>query len=132
MRDRIKAITIRPLQDFLHRETSSGVLLLVAAVIGLALANSPLGTGYFRLLDTYLIDISFDIWGIELFLKLTVLKFINYLLMTFFFFVVGLEIKRELTTGHLATFRSAMAPFIAAIGGMAVPAMIYLAIAGDI
>ena len=132
MRDRIKAITIRPLQDFLHRETSSGVLLLVAAVIGLALANSPLGTGYFRLLDTYLIDISFDIWGIELFLKLTVLKFINYILMTFFFFVVGLEIKRELTTGHLATFRSAMAPFIAAIGGMAVPAMIYLAIAGDI
>ena len=64
MRDRIEAITIRPLQDFLHRETSSGVLLLVAAVIGLALANSPLGTGYFRLLDTYLIDISFDIWGI--------------------------------------------------------------------
>ena len=132
MRDRIRATAIRPLQDFLHRETSSGFLLLAAAAFGLAIANSSLGDGYFKLLDTYLIDVSFDLWGTELLLKLTVLKVINYLLMTFFFFVVGLEIKRELTTGHLATFKSAMAPFIAAIGGMAVPAVIYLAIAGDV
>jgi len=132
MRDRIRAKTIRPLQDFLHRETSSGFLLLAAAAFGLAIANSPLGDSYFNLLDRYLIDLNFDIWGAELFLKLTVLKFINYVLMTFFFFVVGLEIKRELTTGHLASFKSAMAPFIAAVGGMAVPAFIYLAIAGDV
>jgi NhaA family Na+:H+ antiporter len=132
MRERIRAKTIRPLQDYLHRETSSGFLLLAAAALGLAIANSPLGDGYFKLLDTYLIDVSFDLWGTELLLKLTVLKVINYLLMTFFFFIVGLEIKRELTTGHLATFKSAMAPFIAAIGGMAVPAVIYLAIAGDL
>ena len=132
MRGQIRAKTIRPLQDFLRRETASGFLLLVAAALGLAIANSPLGDGYFKLLDTYLIDVSFDLWGTELLLKLTVLKFINYLMMTFFFFVVGLEIKRELTTGHLATFKSAMAPFIAAIGGMAVPAVIYLAIAGDV
>ena len=132
MRGQIRAKTIRPLQDFLRRETASGFLLLVAAALGLAIANSPLGDGYFKLLDTYLIDVSFDLWGTELLLKLTVLKVINYLLMTFFFFIVGLEIKRELTTGHLATFKSAMAPFIAAIGGMAVPAVIYLAIAGDV
>ena len=132
MRGQIRAKTIRPLQDFLRRETASGLLLLAAAAFGLAIANSPLGDGYFKLLDTYLIDVSFDLWGTELLLKLTVLKFINYLLMTFFFFIVGLEIKRELTTGHLATFKSAMAPFIAAIGGMAVPAVIYLAIAGDV
>jgi NhaA family Na+:H+ antiporter len=132
MRGRIRAKTILPLQDFLHRETASGFLLLAAAALGLAIANSQLGDGYFKLLDTYLIDVSFDLWGAELLLKLTVLKVINYLLMTFFFFVVGLEIKRELTTGHLATFKSAMAPFIAAIGGMAVPAVIYLAIAGDV
>ena len=132
MRGQIRAKTIRPLQDFLRRETASGFLLLAAAAFGLAIANSPLGDGYFKLLDTYLIDVSFDLWGTELLLKLTVLKFINYLMMTFFFFVVGLEIKRELTTGHLATFKSAMAPFIAAIGGMAVPAVIYLAIAGDV
>ena len=92
MRDRIRAKTIRPLQDFLDRETSSGFLLLAAAALGLAIANSPLGDGYFNLLDRYLIDLNFDFWGLELFLKLTVLKFINYLLMTFFFFVVGLEI----------------------------------------
>ncbi len=132
MRDRIRAKTIRPLQDFLQRETSSGFLLLAAAAFGLAIANSSLGDGYFNLLDRYLIDLNFDIWGAELFLKLTVLKFINYVLMTFFFFVVGLEIKRELTTGHLASFKSAMAPFIAAVGGMAVPAVIYLVIAGDV
>ena len=132
MRGQIRAKTIRPLQDFLRRETASGFLLLAAAALGLAIANSPLGDGYFKLLDTYLIDVSFDLWGTELLLKLTVLKFINYLMMTFFFFVVGLEIKRELTTGHLATFKSAMAPFIAAVGGMAVPAVIYLAIAGDV
>ena len=132
MRGQIRAKTIRPLQDFLRRETASGFLLLAAAALGLAIANSPLGDGYFKLLDTYLIDVSFDLWGAELLLKLTVLKFINYLLMTFFFFIVGLEIKRELTTGHLATFKSAMAPFIAAVGGMAVPAVIYLAIAGDV
>ena len=132
MRGRIRAKTIRPLQDFLHRETASGFLLLAAAALGLAIANSPLGDGYFKVLDTYLIDVSFDLWGAEYLLKLTVLKAINYLLMTFFFFVVGLEIKRELTTGHLATFKSATAPFIAAIGGMAVPAVIYLLIAGDV
>ena len=132
MRGQIRAKTIRPLQDFLRRETASGFLLLVAAALGLAIANSPLGDGYFKLLDTYLIDVSFELWGTELLLKLTVFKFINYVLMTLFFFVVGLEIKRELTTGHLATFKSAMAPFVAAIGGMAVPAVIYLAIAGDV
>jgi NhaA family Na+:H+ antiporter len=52
--------------------------------------------------------------------------------MTIFFFVVGLEIKRELTTGHLSSFKNAVTPFIAAIGGMALPAGIYLAIAGDV
>ena len=63
MRGQIRAKTIRPLQDFLRRETASGFLLLVAAALGLAIANSPLGDGYFKLLDTYLIDVSFDLWG---------------------------------------------------------------------
>jgi NhaA family Na+:H+ antiporter len=65
-------------------------------------------------------------------IDLTVLKVINYLLMSIFFFVVGLEIKRELTSGHLVSFKKAMLPFVAAIGGMAVPALIYLAIAGGV
>jgi NhaA family Na+:H+ antiporter len=61
-----------------------------------------------------------------------VLKIINYGFMTIFFFVVGLEIKRELVSGHLASLKKAAMPFIAALGGMAVPAGIYLAIAGDV
>jgi Na+:H+ antiporter, NhaA family len=52
--------------------------------------------------------------------------------MSIFFFVVGLEIKRELTSGHLASFKKAMLPFVAALGGMALPALIYLAIAGEL
>jgi NhaA family Na+:H+ antiporter len=117
---------IAPLRDFLHRESASGIFLLVAAGLGLVVANSPLSSSYFRILDS-----GFDIGNDSLYLRLTTLKVINYVLMTIFFFVVGLEIKREMTTGHLATFRRAIMPFIAAIGGMALPAGIYLLIAGD-
>ena len=116
---------IAPLKDFLHRESSSGIFLLAAAVLGLLVANSPLRSQYFSTLDS-----GFEIGGGLFYLKLTTLKVINYILMTVFFFVVGLEIKREVTSGHLATFRNAIMPFIAAIGGMALPAAIYLAIAG--
>lgn len=118
---------IAPLRDFLHRETSSGILILLASAVGLVIANSPISDRYFSLLDW-----QFQIGAAELALKFTVLKFINYVLMTLFFFVVGLEIKRELTSGHLASLKRAVMPFIAAIGGMALPALIYLAIAGDV
>ncbi len=118
---------IAPLRDFLHRETSSGVLILIASAVGLVIANSPISDRYFSLLDW-----QFQIGAAELALKFSVLKFINYVLMTLFFFVVGLEIKRELTSGHLASLKRAVMPFIAAIGGMALPALIYLAIAGDV
>jgi NhaA family Na+:H+ antiporter len=90
-------------------------------------ANSPLSDGYFKVL-AWEFDISI---GVSL-LNLSILKSINYVLMTLFFFVVGLEIKRELTSGHLSSFKNAVTPFIAAIGGMALPAAIYLIIAGDI
>jgi NhaA family Na+:H+ antiporter len=118
---------ISPLRDFLGRESTSGVIVLVAAGLGLITANSPLSERYFSVLD-------FDIavgsgWFL---LDFSVLKIINYLLMSVFFFVVGLEIKRELTSGHLATLKKAMLPFVAAIGGMAFPALIYLAIAGQV
>lgn len=118
---------IAPLRDFLHRETSSGMLILLASAVGLVIANSPISDRYFSLLDW-----QFQIGAAELALKFTILKFINYVLMTLFFFVVGLEIKRELTSGHLASLKRAVMPFIAAIGGMALPALIYLAIAGDV
>ena len=116
---------VAPLRDFLRRESTSGLILLAAAALGLIAANSPVSDTYFDFLD-----LGFEISAGILVLKLTTLKVINYILMTIFFFVVGLEIKRELTSGHLSRFRDAIMPFIAAIGGMAVPALIYLAIAG--
>ena len=118
---------ISPLRDFLHRESTGGLLILVASALGLITANSPLSDEYFSALDSRM-SIGSDWYLIEL----TVLKVINYLFMSIFFFVVGLEIKRELTSGHLASFKKAMLPFLAAIGGMTVPALIYLAIAGRV
>ena len=118
---------IRPLRDFLHRESTSGILILLASLLGLIVANSPLSENYFTVLEW---DFNISI-GVSL-LNLTILKTINYVLMTLFFFVVGLEIKRELTSGHLSSFKNAVTPFIAAIGGMALPAGIYLIIAGDV
>ena len=117
---------IAPLRDFLRRESASGVLIVLAATIGIAIANSPLSESYFSILGT-----SFSLGIAPIYLELTVLKFINYVLMTIFFFVVGLEIKRELTSGHLSTLKKALMPFVGALGGMAVPALIYLAIAGS-
>jgi len=118
---------ISPLRDFLGRESTSGVIVLVAAGLGLITANSPLSERYFSVLD---FDISLGSgWFL---LDFSILKIVNYLFMSIFFFVVGLEIKRELTSGHLATLKKAMLPFVAAIGGMAFPALIYLAIAGQV
>jgi Na+:H+ antiporter, NhaA family len=116
-----------PLRDFLNRESTSGVLILLASALGLITANSPLSDNYFSTLD-FRISLGADWYLIDL----SILKIINYLLMSIFFFVVGLEIKRELTTGHLASFKKALLPFVAALGGMAVPALIYLAIAGGV
>jgi len=118
---------IRPLRDFLNRESASGVLILIAAVAGLIVANSPLSDYYFESL-AWEFELTISVFA----LKLTILKVINYVLMTIFFFVVGLEIKRELTSGHLSSFKNAVTPFIAAIGGMALPAGIYLIIAGSV
>ena len=118
---------IAPLRDFLHRESSSGTLILIASALGLLAANSGLADNYFAFLD-----LKFQIGPSSLELEFTILKSINYLLMSLFFFVVGLEIKRELTSGHLASFKAAAAPLFAAIGGMSLPAIIYLAIAGGV
>ena len=113
------------LREFLKNESTSGVLILVSAALGLLVANSPLSEIYFKTLK---IDFSLGSGALEV--NLTVLKVINYILMTVFFFVIGLEIKRELTTGHLASVKKALMPLLAALGGIAIPALIYLAIAG--
>lgn len=118
---------ISPLREFLQKESSSGTLLIIAAALGLILANSPVSERYFEFLA-----LGFTIESGIFFLKLTLLKVVNYCFMTIFFFVVGLEIKRELVSGHLASIKKAAMPFIAAVGGMAIPAVIYLMIAGDV
>ena len=116
-----------PLREFLDRESAGGILILIFAALGLLVANSAFSENYFSFL-------SFDFsLGAGIFLvDFTVQKFINYVLMTIFFFVVGLEIKRELTSGHLNSVKKALMPFLAALGGVAFPALIYLLIAGDV
>ena len=120
MKDRIS-----PLRDFLNRESTGGLLILIASALGLIAANSPISDTYFSTLD-----LQITLGSSWYLLDLSILKVINYLLMTIFFFVVGLEIKRELMTGHLAPFKKALLPFVAALGGMLFPAAIYLLIAG--
>jgi NhaA family Na+:H+ antiporter len=100
--------------------------LAAAALAALVWANSPWSASYERLWTT---DLSLS-WGSHT-LSLDLRAWVGDALMTVFFLVVGLEIKRELTVGHLATRRSALLPFAAALGGMIVPAIIYLAIAGS-
>jgi NhaA family Na+:H+ antiporter len=115
---------IYPLRDFLRRESTGGLLILIASALGLITANSPLSETYFSTLD-----IQISIGSNWYLINLSILKIINYLFMSIFFFVVGLEIKREMTSGHLASLKKAMLPLVAALGGMAVPALIYLAFA---
>lgn len=123
----MKRFSKPPLREFLERESSGGVLILISAALGLIIANSPISESYFSFLS-FDFTLGFGIFTIQL----TVQKFINYVLMTIFFFVVGLEIKRELTSGHLTSVKKALMPFLAAIGGVAFPALIYLSIAGGV
>lgn len=113
------------IRKFLKEESSSGLLLIFGAILGLFLANAPTADLYNTILAKgFTIDLPL------FYLSLTVTKVINYLLMSLFFFVVGMEIKREVISGHLSSIKKAAAPFVAALGGMALPAIIYLAIAG--
>ena len=116
------------MQRFLGIEAAGGILLIFAAAIALIWANSPWSDSYFDLWNT---EINLSI-GELISLEhhghaLTLGEFINDVLMVLFFFVVGLEIKRELVTGELNTRRAASLPAAAAIGGMVVPALIYFA-----
>ena len=118
----ISARAQNAVQRFVHAEASSGVLLVMAAVAALVWANSPWSDSYRHLWEaTLTFDLSF----------VTVVEDLRHLVndgaMTLFFFVVGLEIKRELLRGELASIRKATLPIAAAIGGMVLPAVIYLA-----
>jgi len=116
------------MQRFLGIEAAGGILLIFAAVIALIWANSPWSNSYFDLWNTEIHISIGDLISLEHHgHPLTLGEFINDVLMVLFFFVVGLEIKRELVTGELNTKRAASLPAAAAIGGMVVPALIYFA-----
>lgn len=114
---------LTPFEEFIHRQTTSGLLLMVSAVIALVLANGPLASTYEHLIHT-LAGVNIGGWQLEMSLH----HWINDGLMALFFFVVGLELKREILVGELASLRNAMLPIGAAIGGMVVPALIYFAL----
>ena len=113
---------MRPVQRFMHEEASSGIVLFVAAVVALIWANSPWYHAYDELLKTQ-ITIGFGRWAIDE----TLHHWVDDGLMAVFFFVVGLEIKRAVIVGELSSVRKAALPIFAALGGMIVPALIYVA-----
>ncbi len=114
---------VRPFVRFTRVEASSGIILLAAAIIAIVLANSGLSETYFSILGEHL---SLTLGSFHL--DESVLDLINDGLMAIFFFVVGLEIKRELVLGDLRDPKAAALPVMAAIGGMVVPALIYYAL----
>lgn len=111
---------IYPLQKFIQAESFSGILLMLVTLVALAWANSPWADTYVDTWNTPL-TIAFGEFGLT---KAAIL-WINDGLMAIFFFVVGLEIKREMLMGELASLKNAAFPVVAAIGGMLVPALIY-------
>ncbi len=114
---------VRPLQEFLQASTSGGVLLVFAAIIALVWANSPVADSYVRF---WRMKISISV--ADRTLSESLRYWVNDGLMALFFLVVGLEIKRELLVGELRDRRAAALPVIGAVGGMVVPALIYLGI----
>ncbi|MDT0306351.1 Na+/H+ antiporter NhaA [Streptomyces sp. DSM 44917] len=113
----------RSVAEFLRLETTGGMLLLAAAALALVLINSPLRDAYLDLRDAHL-----DIPALDL--HLSVGHWASDGLLAVFFFVAGIELKRELTVGELRRPAAAVLPVVAAIGGMAVPALIYVAVNG--
>ena len=111
----------KPFKYFFKLESSSGLLLLFAAIIALFISNGNYSEDYFQILQKY-ITIGTEKFG----LKLTVIHWINDVLMAIFFFVVSLEIKREFLQGELSNPKQAMLPIIGAFGGMLVPALFYI------
>ncbi len=114
---------MRPFEDFFKNQASGGIILLATTILALILANSPLSDSYHHFWETEL-AIGGDSFG----LKQSLHHWINDGLMAVFFFVVGLEIKREFLAGELASKRKAALPIAAALGGMVVPAVIFATI----
>ncbi len=114
---------LTPFEEFVRSESAGGVTLIVAALLAFLWANSPWAPGYFALQETYF---GFDLGGWSL--EKPLLLWVNDGLMALFFFLVGLEIKREVSVGELSEPRDAVLAVVAALGGVVVPGAIYAAI----
>ena len=114
---------LTPLDEFIHRQTTSGVLLMLCALVALYIANSQWSVAYHHLLQ---MTLTVGVEGFQLSKSLH--HWINDGLMAVFFFVIGLELKREVMVGELADPKQALLPIIAAIGGMLIPVLFYIAI----
>lgn len=112
-----------PINQFIRLETSSSIILFGATIAALVLANSPLSAEFLGFWKKY---ISIDLPGLEL--SKPIYKWINDGLMAIFFFVIGLEIKREILTGELSHIKKASLPLFAAVGGMIIPALLFTAL----
>jgi NhaA family Na+:H+ antiporter len=110
------------LKDFLKQESAGGIVLIAAAALALIVANSPLAPAYFNTLGTKL-NLSYGAFSIDK----PLLLWINDGLMAVFFFLIGLEVKREIISGELSSWNKASLPLAAAIGGMAIPALVFVA-----
>ncbi|TGD71748.1 Na+/H+ antiporter NhaA [Mangrovimicrobium sediminis] len=111
---------LSPLEEFIHRQTTSGILLMICAVIALVIANSPLHDSYEHFLHE---EFALRFGSHEF--SLSIHHWINEALMAMFFFVMGLELKRELLVGELSSPSQALLPIFAALGGMLLPALGY-------
>ena len=116
---------VQPLQSFLAVEAAAGIVLLVAAVVALVWANSPWSGAYNGLWET---DLTLRLGSLEV--REDLRHWVNDLLMAVFFFVIGLEIKREAVHGSLRDPRQAAVPLLCALGGMVVPALLYRLVVG--
>lgn len=114
---------VHPIQRFMHQQKSGGIVLAICVVVAMILANSPWADAYHHFLDT---KFGFR-WNGNTYFEFSLHHWINDGLMAVFFFVVGLELKREIVGGELSNPRKALLPIGAALGGMVVPAVIYLA-----
>ncbi len=122
--ERPLGVQVRSLfQRFTRLQAAGGVLLFFASVLAMILANSPWAESYFQFWETYL---TITLGNLEI--SMDLLHWVNDGLMVLFFFVVGLEIKREITVGELASPKRAVLPAMAAIGGMVVPALFYISL----
>ena len=112
-----------PVQQYIHTESVGGLVLLIATAVAVGWANSPWSEQYHHILEQHL-TLNVVLFKVELAIE----EWINDGLMAIFFFVVALEIKRELLFGQLSTPRRAALPVVAAFGGMVVPAVLYLSL----